>query len=159
MCKYFITLLLFFSASALAIDTFDETTNILTIDSVVLEGIQYNNVVVRLNAFDVISVGSSAPVDDGTVAETCTDANFTLARYDAIIEGMTLDQVNQIIGCKSNVNVTLVTEVYVHRIWHNGGQTVGNIKGIGVYFDSTTGNIVKAKPSVPSIFKVRVGFL
>ena len=102
MHKYFITLLLFFSASALAIDTFDESTNILTIDAVVVEGIQYNNVVVRLNAFDVISVGSSTPADDGTVAETCTDANFTLAKYNAITEGMTLDQVNQIIGCKND---------------------------------------------------------
>jgi hypothetical protein len=40
MHKHFIILLLFFSASALAIDTFDETTNILTIDAVVVEGIQ-----------------------------------------------------------------------------------------------------------------------
>ncbi len=159
MNKYFITLLLFFSASALAVDTYDETTNILNIDAVVVDGIQYNNVVLRLYGFDVISVGSSVPIDDGTVAETCSDANFTIARYDAITEGMTLDQVNQIIGCKSDPHGTIITGAFVIRGWDNGLLPItGGYKQITVTFDSTTGNIVKA-PSGSTAFKGRLGFL
>jgi hypothetical protein len=151
MRKYFITLLLFCSTSALAVDTYDETTNILNIDAVVVDGIQYNNVVVRLNAFDVISVGSSIPIDDGTVSETCSDANFTIPRYNAITVGMTLDQVNQTLGCKYDPIFTIASSDFVHHTWANGDVSAG----ITVYFDATDSFV---KVFGGDFFKIRFGF-
>ena len=34
-----------------------------------------------------------------TVSATCSSSNFTRAKFDAIAEGMTIDQVSQTIGC------------------------------------------------------------
>jgi hypothetical protein len=68
---------------------------------------------------------------------------------------MTLDQVNQIIGCKNDVNGDFISISYVRRLWH-----LGTRKGIVVEFDPTTGgNIVKAPIWSPGSFKSQFGFL
>ena len=47
---------------------------------------------------------ASPPVDGGgTVAASCTAANFTLAKFNAIVPGVSLNQVRQIIGCEGSV--------------------------------------------------------
>lgn len=81
-----------------ATDTFDATTNQLTIPAVQIGDTIYTNVVIRLNNFDVLAVGGSTPANQ--VSDTCTPSNITLDRYNAIQTGMTLDQVNQALGCK-----------------------------------------------------------
>ncbi len=53
-------------ASASAISTFDAATNLLTLDSVVMNGVTYNNVTVHLNSFTVLKVGSSSEQVPGT---------------------------------------------------------------------------------------------
>lgn len=150
MSKYSAALLLFFSASALAIDTFDATTNILKIDAVVLNGIQYNGVVVKLNAYEVVSVASSIPYVP--VANACSSANFTVPIYNAITAGMSLDQVNQVIGCKYNPLLTTAAGDFVLHGWSYGdGTTI-----IQVYFDMTDTFVRGSGGS--SLIKLRTGF-
>jgi len=47
-------------AGASAGSTYDATTNLLVLDSVLFNGITYNNVTVRLNSYSVLKVGSSS---------------------------------------------------------------------------------------------------
>jgi hypothetical protein len=132
--------LTFANASALAIDTYDTTTNLYNIDSVVVGGTQYNNVVLRLKSFDVVSVGSSAPY--GGVSSTCSSANLTVAHFNAIVEGMTLNQVNQAFGCTFDPSYTYISTIAISRTWQYGtasinvwfdasGNTVAKINGVG----------------------------
>jgi hypothetical protein len=63
----FLSFCLFFSAFANALSTYVPATHLLTIDSVIDSGVQYNNVVMNLGAnISVVSVGSSAPTASGT---------------------------------------------------------------------------------------------
>lgn len=107
-----------FSSPAFAAgNTFDPATNTLTIDSVTVIGNRvYSNVVIRLDEFTVLGVGSSTPIDTG-VSETCDSDNFTNDKFNAIQVGMTTDQVNQVIGCKFSPNFT--TELFgeTHYVW------------------------------------------
>ncbi|PXW86083.1 hypothetical protein C8R34_11662 [Nitrosomonas sp. Nm84] len=88
-----------FPAVTIAANTFDPATNTLTLDSVTAGGIKYPNVVVRLNQFTVLGVGNSAPVENGN-SETCEAENLTEDKFGAIQEGMSIEQVTQIIGCE-----------------------------------------------------------
>jgi hypothetical protein len=77
MYKVIITMLLILSTTALATDTYNATTNILNIDAVILNGVQYNNVVVNMGKnFSVISVGSSSPVTGTDGSSTITLAQL-----------------------------------------------------------------------------------
>jgi hypothetical protein len=58
------SLLILAANAAMATDTFNPATNQLTLDSVVLNGVVYGNVVVTINSFTVNSVGSSTPVNN-----------------------------------------------------------------------------------------------
>ena len=67
-----------FSSVSHAGSTFDASTNVLTIDSVTVPGDgTYYDIVVRLNNFDVLSVGNYESAT-ASVKETCTRENFTL---------------------------------------------------------------------------------
>ncbi|MGZ5009436.1 MAG: hypothetical protein ACXV74_00575 [Methylobacter sp.] len=135
----FFSLGLFLTTLAHATSTYNPTTNILTIDSVIDNGVQYNNVVVNLGAsFSVISVGSSAPVVSGT----CSSSNFSLAVYNAITVGMTLNQVNQAMGCNYDSTKTINSTNYVARTWFYQNASTFALEEIVVYFDPITGNTV-----------------
>ncbi len=79
MRKYFIALFLFLSANAFATDTYNPTNNMLNLDAVILNGVQYNNVVVQLLGYNVISVGSSQIVQTSTGSSN----TITLAQLNA----------------------------------------------------------------------------
>src|SRR6476469_760876 len=66
--------------SAMAVNTFDPTTNKLSLDSVVINGVVYNNVVVTLKSFTLNSVGTSAPY--AAVTATCGSTDFTNAKFN-----------------------------------------------------------------------------
>ncbi|NOT84991.1 MAG: hypothetical protein HOP02_09525 [Methylococcaceae bacterium] len=153
MRNYFIAPLLFFSVNALAANSFDVNTNMLKLESVVVNGVQYNDVAVRLNAYDVVSVGSNNNTVGGAVADTCTDANFTVAKFNAIAAGMTLEQVSQTIGCKYNPSKTVAAGELVQHSWLQ--QETGKIKFINIWFDGATNIIINTSGNG---FKSRYGF-
>ncbi len=83
------------ASTSLSIDTYD-TSQKIYITAVNVNGVQYNNVVIKLNNFSVISVGSSQPV---IVSDSWTTP-LTRDQYNAIAVGMTMNQVEQLLGCK-----------------------------------------------------------
>lgn len=119
-----------FSAAACAADVYDPSTGTLTIPQVQIGQTYYNNVVVKLNNITVESVGSTAPVS-GPVSQTCTSANFTTATYNAIAVGMTLDQVNQAVGCAYSPNLTQRATSFTAFVWSD------STAHIIVYFDAS----------------------
>lgn len=156
MRKYLTMLALACAANAaMATNSFNPTNNQLSLDSVVLNGVVYTNVVVTVNSFTVNSVGNSAPV---TVAQTCTSANLTVANYNAIALGMTLNQVNQTIGCANSPGATAtIGNSYTSYGWINVSLTGGVSTTIGVAFD-ITGTVVTVVPGTDNFFKSRTGF-
>lgn len=124
MKKYLFALLSVFSISAVnASDTFDPATNQLNLDAVTVNGIQYNNVILNLNDFKVLAVGSSSTVN-ATVSSTCSQSNFTVPIYNAIATGMTLDQVNQTIGCSYKPSLTQRSTSYTIYAWSQGTSSI-----------------------------------
>ena len=81
---------------------YDVEQNILTVPSIELEGVRYNFPKVRIVSVEVIDTGivSQAPAD----LHVCFSGidSITQEKLDAIQIGMTLDEVNQIIGCQYN---------------------------------------------------------
>ena len=102
------------------------------------------------------NVFATAPAGGSPVAATCTASNFTLPKVDAIALGMTLDQVNQIIGCPNNPMYTQRSERYVAYAWANPSGS----QSIVVFFDptGTTVTAPTSQPGQPQFFKYSSGF-
>lgn len=111
-------------------DSFDPATNQLTIDSVLVNGVNYKAVVTIANVISVSPV-ATAP------AAQCAAANFTTAIYNAIKPGMTVDQVNATIGCQFTPSLTVRSTGTIQNQWFVSSPTAGT-KFILVFFDSTT---------------------
>lgn len=129
--------------------TFNNATRFLTIPSVQAGTSVYSNVVVRLDSFAIISVGSETPVSS-SVAATCVTANFTTAKYNAIALGMTPDQVNQTIGCKFDPSFTQRNQSHLVYGWSNISSLML------VYFDPAGTKVTALLGG--DIFKSAIGF-
>lgn len=143
-------LLLLFSVTAKA-NTFDSNTNVLTLDSVTVGNQIFTNVIVRLDQYNVISVGSSQPMQssENTI---CGSDNFTPESYNAIQIGMSLDQVNQIIGCNFDPNsIVRASGLVVYR-W---SIMEPNLMFISVKFNDTDLTVTN---QVLEAFKSSSGF-
>jgi len=138
--------------------TYDLITKYLTIPTITAGDYTYTNLVIRLSQFEYIS-GVATPVGQtpapaptppaGTVSDTCTAANFTAAKFAAITLGMTLDQVNQTIGCKFDPAWNLKSSTFSRYSW------LSLPKVIQVFFD-VNGTQVTAT-SAGGTFKTSVG--
>lgn len=109
--------------------TYEAASQQLTLPSVQVGGTTYSNVVIRLDSFAVLAVGGTS--SGGTVAATCTSSNFTVAKYNAIQAGMTLQQVNEVIGCEPNPTSTVRGQDFVHYTWNTSSSPY---MSIGAYF-------------------------
>ena len=98
--------------------SYDAATRYLTIPSVRVGDTVFSDLVIRLDGIAVISVGATAPATS-TVTDTCTVANFTTAKFNAIALGMSLDQVSQVMGCKNNPGLTQRASQYVVYAWNS----------------------------------------
>lgn len=111
-------------------DSYDPATNQLTVDSVTVNGVNYKAVVTIANVVSVSPV-TAAP------AAQCGAANFTTAIYNAIKPGMTVDQVNAVIGCQFTPSLTVRSTGQIQYQWFVSSPTAGT-KFILVFFDSTS---------------------
>ncbi len=144
MRKYLAAFALVLAAnSAMAVDTFDPSTNKLTLDSVVVNGTVYNNVVLTVNAYAINAVGTSAPYVPVTapVTSTCTSANFTNARFNAIALGMSFSQVAAIMGCVNSPAFSQHQGTFTIYTWTWMNPSTLQTSMISVWFDSS-GTIV-----------------
>ncbi|MCH9640065.1 MAG: hypothetical protein K0U40_11310 [Betaproteobacteria bacterium] len=134
-----------------ATNTFDPATNTLTINSVTVTGDRvYSNVTIRIDAFTVLGVGSSAPITEG-VSETCSAGNFSVDIFNAIQTGMTVEQVTQIIGCRSEIS--LRSEDFLRHSWAFTNE-LRDTFSISVIFDPSTLTVHETVGS----FKTATGF-
>ena len=101
------------------------------------------NAVTALGSTFKAAAGLANPSTPTTAA--CTQANFTVANFNAISLGMTLAQVSQVVGCQASSNA--VTQGAVNYSWSSGSSL------ISVYFDAA-GNAVTA---LGSTFKAAAG--
>jgi len=93
--------------------SYDGSTRYLTLPSVTTGGTTYSNVVIRLDSFSIISVGGSG----GSVAATCSPGMLTLAKFNAVAAGMTLAQVNQLMGCQYYAPQVVRTTLFTEYVW------------------------------------------
>jgi hypothetical protein len=146
MKKYLAALLLGgLAQTAQAISFYDPITNILNIDSVVANGVQYNNVSIVLYGYGLLGIGPSTPY----IADSCTTANLTNLRYNAIGIGMSLYEVNSIFGCKYDPNIIYRSSLATTYTW------VASPAIVNVFFDPYT---LRVKDIGGGIFKQGQGF-
>jgi hypothetical protein len=148
MKKYITALLLLLGLlqNAHATTTFDPNTNILTLDSVVVNGTQFNNVSVLMGTYFVLSVGSSI--------QRCTSGNLTTAKYNLIVQGMTLAQINQLLGCQYDPALVFRNTGAITYVWHYEDASIGLVQTIYVFFDT---NGLRSTAIENGVFKQAVG--
>ncbi len=104
--------------AALATNSFNPANNQLSLDSVVVNGATYNNVVVTINSYAIISVGSTSTSSGGTLTlaqlNACpTTSASTSAQFFSCFSGtLTGVELGQTFPCTLNVSngqVTLAT--------------------------------------------------
>ncbi|GAB1386284.1 hypothetical protein MASR1M59_14320 [Melaminivora sp.] len=123
---------------------YDSATQTLFVPSVEVDGVRYNFLQLKITAAEVVGFASHSQAP-AALPRKCNPYTQTTQRNLAKIQnGMTLDQVNQIIGCQYKPPVQELEEAcngcgpYSHRsyIW-------GDIPYISVDFDKTTGLSVR----------------
>jgi len=107
---------------------YDSGTRYLTLPNVTVGPATYTDVVIRLDTFAVISVGGSA----GT-GVACIPGTLTASKFNAISVGMTLTQVNQLLGCQYTASGMGGTTFYTRYIWMSADGAVV----FTVIFDAT----------------------
>ncbi len=85
----------------------------------------------------VVTAISSTTAPGTPVTETCSSANFTTARYNAVAIGMTYDQVNAVMGCKNDSRFTQRYDTHLVYGWV--ADTL--FQQVLVYFD-VSGSVV-----------------
>ena len=94
---------LMLSAQAQAVRTgYNVQENILTLPSVELEGVRFNFPKVRILSIEVLDTGIISEVPAGFSVCSSSGDFLTQSKLDAIQIGMTLNQVNQVLGCLYN---------------------------------------------------------
>ncbi|SHE23087.1 hypothetical protein BPUTEOMOX_1881 [methanotrophic endosymbiont of Bathymodiolus puteoserpentis (Logatchev)] len=105
-CLVSLFLSLSFVETSVAESEFHTDSGILTIPTVKVGNSYVYDAQLRLNnagSFDIIGY-SQNPSNSRSVDDVCTDKHITLEKYQQIKNGMTLDQVNSIIGCKEKLH-------------------------------------------------------
>lgn len=133
--------------------------NILTIPSMVVEGVRYNFPRFRIVSVELVDPGVSSQAPSGLpVCALTTSADpsvITQEKLDRIQLGMTLDEVNQIIGCQYETPVSSIydnmscdgpgcpDESYENFIWY--GFRCGDycVNSISVSVDMISRRVVE----------------
>jgi hypothetical protein len=112
---------------------YDETSRNLTIPAIRLGLTTFTNLVLRLDAIGLVSVD---PVPS-TISDKCAKTNFHADKYNAIVPGMTLAQVSQLMGCKPNSSKTDRSSLgYTTYQWTDDADTTAYIyTNMAIYFD------------------------
>ena len=129
---------------------YDVEQNIITIPSVQIDGVRYNFPRIRPLSFEVVDTGIVSQVPAGShVCVSGRDA-ITQANFDLIKIGMTLDDVNKILGCQYNPPARSIhdsctgcnNDPYESFTWGFGLSNV-----ITVHVDNVTHRIIGKRPS------------
>lgn len=101
MRKLSLFVFLLFALSSWAADpTYDVAKRQLTIPNIVIGDTTYMGLVVRINSVDVVDAGGNFKSSGSGALPTQCPASIPKANYDKIAMGMSVDQVNKLIGCQ-----------------------------------------------------------
>lgn len=122
-----------FIIDAHAADTYDPSTQILSIPQVVVNNNTYGNVILKLKDFEVLRVDPPAPSNPNL---QCIKSDVTQAKMLQVAEGMKLDQVNNIMGCSGKQSDIKTDQIYY--VW----EAPGSFKSFTCSFDRKTGSLL-----------------
>lgn len=123
-------------------DVYDPATNILTIDDITVGNTQYTKLRIRLDQIAVVKVTYT----EQQISLTCNGVPFSKAKYDAIATGMSLSDVNKVLGCMPYTSKGYID--YTTSTWGNAAYN------ITVYFNLKDGTVMP----VWGTYKTSVGF-
>lgn len=84
--------------------TYDQATHTLHVPTLVVGNTRYNDLVVKVDSVTLVSASSQSKASGpGAAPAICTMNLLTEAKLDQIKLGMSLEQVNQILGCQYSV--------------------------------------------------------
>lgn len=83
----------------------------------------------------------------------CPQASFTKANFERIEEGMTVEAVNNLLGCVSAPHLTVRKEYAVSLYW---SAVSGSLKYIQIWFDAEGRSVQRLHPAFE--FKTSTGF-
>lgn len=123
------------SSTPIFANNYNPSTNHLTIDEIIIGDTKYTNVVITVG--DIISVGGAFKME--VPSEYCSSQNFRINLFDDIKPGMSLNEVEKIIGCKNNADeITRTGDLIIHQWLYQEGV---NIKIFHIYFDRLTARV------------------
>jgi hypothetical protein len=145
------------STSVLATDTFDTNSNQLTVPAIQIGDTVYNNVVIQLKDFAVLSAGTSTVVAPSQLP-ACTMTNFNAQAYDTISLGMTVDQVSQVVGCQvlQSVEAGQTTHGTTFMFWQIAPSDPTQVAK--TYYAVSFSNGFVTQSSDGTFYKYHVGF-
>ena len=113
------------------------SANTLTLPTINVGNINYNNLTIKLDKVTVVGNVSSSIVSGPNALPTLCD--MTIRQYDKIQLGMTIDQVNQTLGCQYTNKGGLGDDYpsdhnYTTFSWWNGNDAM---RAVNVYFDKS----------------------
>lgn len=124
--------------------TYDVKTNQLTIPSVRVGDTQYNYLVIRLDNVTAVSAESFSKAGGvGALPQVCTyGTDFTPEKLAKIKVGLTLEQVNQILGCQYIPALYRITDNDRKVVGTSARWTADGFRNLTVSFD-VKGQFVK----------------
>lgn len=118
-----------FSLPLMALDEadYDINSKVLTIPSVKIGDIYVYNAKLQLNSIGnfVILGFSETPPQAENIASKCTKDLITIETFQMITKGMTLDEVNKIIGCRGELESA--TNIFLDYRWTENIVTTSSI--------------------------------
>lgn len=118
-------------------DSFDQASNQLTIESITVGRRIYSNVVLRLEKYSVVSVGTDQPVP------VCEKQILTDTLLDRIKPSMNLTAVEDILGCTHDSDGISQGSMETVYTWHWTDPVAMTQYQVGIVFDTVTGLFIR----------------
>jgi hypothetical protein len=118
-------------------DSFDQASNQLTIESVTVGRRIYSNVVLRLEKYSVVSVGTDQPVP------VCEKRVLTDTLLDQINPSMNLTAVEDLLGCRHDSDGISQGSMETWYTWHWTDPVTMTQYAIGIAFDTVSGLFIR----------------
>jgi len=130
--------------------TYSSSNRYLTLPSIVVDGTTLSNVVLRLDAGAVVSIGTNAGISD-----KCAASNFSADKFNAIALGMAYDQVVQLMGCRPDSTKTYRGLFNTTYQWQSSTSYTPYMT---VYFDKNAIGVDYLYQDATNPFKTGSGF-
>ncbi|GAB1385154.1 hypothetical protein MASR1M59_03020 [Melaminivora sp.] len=138
------------ASAAHAEATYDPATQILTVPSIEIAGVRFNFVELKITGNEVVRFSSSSQSTAGLPRICDPYTGVTQRNFNKIQNGMTLDDVNRLLGCQYKPPVQTLEEACNHTCGPYSFRAytwVANGPFVVVNFDKQTGLSVSKSAS------------